>query len=98
MVELQGNRGCKVPVLLTKEMKEAMQLLVEKREAVNINPANVFLFATPSTTSVNHLCSWDCLQKLSNAEGLNLKKSKSHHKHPFEEVHCYCLSSAGPRG
>ena len=46
MVEIQGKKGRKVPVLLTKEMKEAMELLVEKRGEVNINPYNPYLFAT----------------------------------------------------
>ena len=37
MVEIRGKRGHKVPVLSTKEVKKAMVLLVEKREAVGIN-------------------------------------------------------------
>ena len=77
MVEIQGKRGRKVPLLLTKEIKEAMQLLVEKREEVNINPANPYLFATPSATSVKHLRSWDCLHKLATSESLNLKSPEA---------------------
>ena len=70
MVEIQGK-------LLTKEMKEAMDLFVEKREVVNINPANPYLFERASATSVNQLGSWGCLQKLANAEGLNLQSSQA---------------------
>lgn len=72
MVEIQGKRWWKVPLLL-KEKKEAMQLLVEKREVVQINQRNPYLFATPSPRSVSHLRSWNCLHKLATAEGLNLK-------------------------
>ena len=64
MVDIQGKRGRKAPLLLTKEMKEVMQLLVEKREVVKINQRNPYLFATPSPRSVSHLRSWDCLHKL----------------------------------
>ena len=45
-IHVRGKRGCKVPVLLTKEVKKAMLLLVEKREAIGINPRNPYLFAT----------------------------------------------------
>ena len=73
MVEIQGKKGRKVPVLLTKEMKEAMELLVEKRGEVNINPYNPYLFATANKTSLTHIRPWECLHKLANTEGLNLK-------------------------
>ena len=73
MVEIRGKRGRKVPLLLTKEMKEAMQLLLEKREDVQIDQRNPYLFATPSPGSLNHLRSWDCLHKFATAESLNLK-------------------------
>ena len=81
MVDIQGKRGRKVPLQLTKEIKEAMQLLVEKREVVQINQRNPYLFATPSPRSVRHLRSWDCLHKLVTAEGLKPKMSRSHHRH-----------------
>ena len=46
MVEIRGKRGRKVPVLLTPEMKTAMDVLVDKRKEVNINPKNPFFFRT----------------------------------------------------
>ena len=42
MVEKRGKRGRKVPVLLTPEMKTAMDVLVDKRKEVNISPKNPF--------------------------------------------------------
>ena len=77
MVEILGKRGRKVPVLLTKEIKDAMQLLVDKREVVHINPRNQYFFATPNATSLTHLRHWECLQKLAKTEGLNLKNPET---------------------
>lgn len=77
MVEIQGKRGWKVLLLLTKEMREAMELLLEKREVVQIDQRNPYLFATPIPGAVSHLRSWDCLHKLANAEGLNLQCPKA---------------------
>lgn len=54
-----------------------MQLLVDKREVVHINPRNQYFFATPNTTSLTHLCHWECLQKLAKTEGLNLKNPET---------------------
>ena len=47
MVEIQGKRWWKVPLLL-KEMKEAMQLLVEKRERERKEKKSVSLRHTKS--------------------------------------------------
>ena len=44
MVEIRGKSGRKVPVLLTPEMKTAMDML--KRKEVNINTENPFFFCT----------------------------------------------------
>ena len=40
MVEIKGKRGRKVPLLLTEEVKQAMDVLVETRCEVGINPEN----------------------------------------------------------
>lgn len=77
MVEIRGKRGRKVPVLLTKEVKKAMILLVDKREAVGINPRNPYLFARPSARSCRHLRPWDCLHRVAHAQGLNLKNPEA---------------------
>ena len=55
VVEIQGKRGCKVPVLLIKVVKKAVILLMDKREAVGIHLRNTYLFATPSACSVSDL-------------------------------------------
>ena len=69
MVEIQGK-------LLTKEMKEAMDLFVEKREVVNINPANPYLFERASATSVNQLGSWDVYRSWPTQRALTCKVHK----------------------
>lgn len=72
MVEIEGKRGRKVPVLLTPDIKEAMDILVKKRREANINTNNKFFFARPSEDSMNHIRHWDCLKK--QCTGLKLKE------------------------
>ena len=72
MVEIEGKRGRKVPVLLTPDIKGAMDILVKKRQEANINTNNKFFFARPSEDSLNHIRHWDCLRK--QCTGLKLKQ------------------------
>ena len=60
MVEIKGKRGRKVPLLLTKEVKEAIDVLVEKRTEVGItgNQENPYLFAATGNGSLGHLRPW----------------------------------------
>ena len=55
MVEIKGKRGRKVPLFLTEEVKQAMDVLVETRSEVGINPENPYLFATTGNGSLGHL-------------------------------------------
>lgn len=64
MVEIKRNRGRKVPILLTKEVKKAIEVLVEKRSEVGINPENHYLFAATGNGSLGHLKPWECLRKV----------------------------------
>ena len=55
MVEIKGKRDRKVPLHLTKEVKEAIDVLVEKRIEVGINQENPYLFAATGNGSLGHL-------------------------------------------
>lgn len=50
-VEIRGKRGRKVPVLLTPEMQQSLDLLVSKRQECGVPTENVYLFARPSAMS-----------------------------------------------
>ena len=60
MVEIKVKRGRTVPLLLTKEVKEAIDELVEKRTQVGIsgNQENPYLFAATGNGSLGHLRPW----------------------------------------
>ena len=72
MVDIESKRGHKVSVLLTPDIKGAMDILVKKRQEANINTNNKFFFARPSEDSLNHIRHWDCLRK--QCTGLKLKQ------------------------
>lgn len=50
-VELKGKRGRKVAVLLTPEMVNALNLIVEKRTECGVPDGNEYLFAVPKCLS-----------------------------------------------
>lgn len=62
MVEIEGKRGRKVPVLLTKEMKESIDLLTQTRKDVGIPDANPYVFARVNRESLGHIRGWDSLR------------------------------------
>lgn len=64
MVEIRGKRGRKVPVILTPEVKDSIDLLNKTRKPVEIPDENPFIFARPSRQSMEHMRAWDCLRKL----------------------------------
>ena len=72
MVDIESKRGHKVSVLLTPDIKGAMDILVKKRQEANINTNKKFFFARPSEDSMNHIRHWDCLRK--QCTGLKLKE------------------------
>lgn len=65
LVEIVGKKNRKVPVLLTKDMWNALDLLNSKRNAIGVPLQNPFLFAAPSSKS-GHLKCWDSLKWITN--------------------------------
>ena len=63
MVEIRGKRDRKVPVILTPEVKNSIDLLNKTRRAVGIPDKNPYVFARPNRQSLEHLRGWDCLRK-----------------------------------
>lgn len=77
MVEIKGKRGRKVPILLTKDVKKAIDVLVEKRSEVGVNPDNPYLFAATGNGSLGHLRPWECMKKVATNEDLQLEKPEA---------------------
>ena len=65
MVEIRGKRGRKVPVILTPDMTNAIDVLVKTRKTVRIADENPYVFARPNRQSLEPMHAWDCLKKLS---------------------------------
>ena len=49
LVEVFGKRGRKVPVLITPDVKEAIDMLIDKRQECHILEQNPFVFALPKS-------------------------------------------------
>ena len=65
---VRGKRGCKVPVLLTKEMTSSLDFLIENRgEENDILESNEYVFARQNTNS--HIRGSDCLRKYAALSG-----------------------------
>ncbi|XP_072389472.1 uncharacterized protein [Diabrotica undecimpunctata] len=62
VVEVEGKRGRKVPVILTPVIKESIDLLIRHRYQCNISLQNKYIFAR-SNPSLSHLRGHDCLNK-----------------------------------
>ena len=63
MVEIRGKWGRKVPVILTREIRENIDLLNKTRATVGIPDENPYVFARPSRQSLGHIRAWDCMRK-----------------------------------
>lgn len=63
VVEIIGKRGRKVPVLLTKQMIQAIDFLNSKRNVAGVNRENEYVFAYSS--SLKHIRGHDSLKKWS---------------------------------
>ena len=64
MVEIRSKWGRKVPVILTPEMINGIDLLIKTRETVGIAVENPYVFARPNRQSLEPIRAWDCLKKL----------------------------------
>ncbi|KAJ8956206.1 hypothetical protein NQ317_000501 [Molorchus minor] len=65
VVEIEGKRGRKVPVILTPTLKESVDLLIRHRDECNIYYRNKYVFAR-SNKSLLFLRGHDCLNKICN--------------------------------
>lgn len=82
-VTIVGERGRKVPVLLTPLMRESIELLNSKQEMCGVLKDNPYLFALPN--SRNSLRGSDCLRQfvseckdLKNPQALTSTKLRKH--------------------
>ena len=62
-VKIRGKRGRKVPVILTKKLQAAVELIVNLRNAVGVNPENKYVFAVPTMNSIHYLRGSDAIRK-----------------------------------
>ncbi|KAG5892254.1 hypothetical protein JTB14_014624 [Gonioctena quinquepunctata] len=62
VVEIVGKRGRKVPVLLTKEMKESVDFLLAARTEVGVPEGNHFVFARLGDLQ-SYMRGHDCIKK-----------------------------------
>ena len=61
MIYVKGKRGKRVPIILTPDVKQAMDLLIKTRGDVGVAQNNRYVFAAPTRHSSNHLRGNDCL-------------------------------------
>ena len=65
VMSITGKRGRTVPILLTVDLKKAMDLItnLELRKTVGVRPSNVYVFARACTSSVQSFRGSDCVKK-----------------------------------
>lgn len=74
LVQVIGKRGRKVPVILTKDVKMAIDVLIATREQVGVARDNKYLFARANQQSRSYMRGWDCIRNvISEVEG-NLER------------------------
>ena len=61
LVHVRGKGGRPVPMLLTKGITEATEILIETRKVVGASPKNIFVFAAPTRNSTKSLRGSKCL-------------------------------------
>ncbi|XP_033759896.1 uncharacterized protein LOC117342041 isoform X2 [Pecten maximus] len=69
-VEIRGKKGRKVPVLLTKDLIEAIDLLLKAREKVGVSKDNPFIFARMNYGSNKAIRASDALRKYAKMSGV----------------------------
>lgn len=85
MVKTPGKGGRLVPILLTPEVKKAIEILLETRELVSIHHDNPFIFALREPSLKHHrlgCTSHSCCQCRSSA-------TRSDHRHKTKEICCH---------
>lgn len=63
MVQVIGKRGRKVPIILTKDVKEAIDTLIAKRQEVGVSSVNKYVFARPSQHSLSYVRGYESLKE-----------------------------------
>jgi len=65
VLSITGKRGRTVPLLLTANLKKAMDVIAnaEMRAAVGVSPSNVYVFARACISSLHSFRGSDCLKK-----------------------------------
>ncbi len=61
-VEIMGKKGRKVAILLNPELERAIQLIVEKRDACEVDRDNPFLFGRPKCSPTSFFSGQDCIR------------------------------------
>ncbi|KAF4114370.1 uncharacterized protein LOC131539370 isoform X2 [Onychostoma macrolepis] len=61
-VEIMGKKGKKVAILLNPELERAIKLLVEKRDACEVDMDNPFLFGRPKYSPTSFFSGQDCIR------------------------------------
>lgn len=72
-LEIRGKRGRKVPILLTPQMQQALELLVRKRQEHEVLSENAYLFARASSLSCYR--GSDCLRYFARICGAKTPES-----------------------
>lgn len=68
-IEIEGKRGRTVPILLTEQMREALDLMVGSRQAATINTNNEYVFA--ASVGLGSLRGCDVIRECSVLCGAN---------------------------
>ena len=63
LMKVVGKMCKAVPILLTPDVIDSMNVLVQSRSAVGIPDANPYFFAHVYGKSLGHIETWDCLHK-----------------------------------
>jgi hypothetical protein len=69
-LEIRGKRGRIVPILLTPALERSINLLIDTRKLVGVNPKNLYVFARSSFDSLNPIRSSDCLRRFAVESGV----------------------------
>lgn len=68
LVENQGKKNKRCPILLTQTMVATIDILEKSRNVCEISSENQFIFASP-TSKTEHIDSWHAMNKLAKAAG-----------------------------
>ena len=63
LMKVVGKMHKAVPILMTPDVIDSMNVLVQSRSAVGIPDANPYLFARVCDKSHGHIETWDCVHK-----------------------------------